>query len=248
MADGGDLCSHRHMATPQASTGSPVGRRVVLAMVGLGTVGVAFGRWLSQGVSDVVASTLPGLASVIPAAGGFRIYTVTNGYPELAPADYRLKVTGMVDKELSLSLVDLAAMPQTQMTKDFQCVTGWRVQDVPWSGVLLRDVLAAAGVEAGAKALSFASFDGAYTESLTMEQGMADNVLVATSMFGAPIEVKHGAPIRLYVVPMYGYKSIKWMDGIDVGRTVIPGYWEVRGYDVDAYIGNSNGRSDDPNV
>ena len=217
-------------------------------MVGLGAVGVAAGKWLSDGVSDVVASTVPGLASVIPAAGGFRIYTVTNGFPEMAPADYRLTVSGMVDTPLSLTLDDLAALPQTGMTKDFQCVTGWRVEDVPWSGVLLRDVLAAAGVEAGATALRFTSFDGAYTESLTMEQGMKDDVLVATSMFGAPIEVKHGAPVRLYVVPMYGYKSIKWLSGIEVGRTVIPGYWEERGYDIDAYIGASNGRSDDPNV
>ncbi len=49
---------------------------------------------------------------------------------------------------------------------------------------------------------------------------MRDDILVATSMFGAPIEQKHGAPVRLYVVPMYGYKSLKWMDGIEVGRTV----------------------------
>ena len=237
------------MADLQApARGTPVGRRVVLAMVGLGAVGVAAGKWLSQGVSDVVASTVPGLATILPAAGGFRIYTVTNGYPEIAAADYRLKVTGMVDRELSLSLADLAKMPQTHVTKDFQCVTGWRVSDVPWSGVLLKDVLSAAGVEDGAEALAFTSFDGAYTESLTMEQSTGDDVLVATSMFGAPIEVQHGAPVRLYVVPMYGYKSIKWLDGINVGRKVEPGYWELRGYDVDAYIGSSNGRSDDPNV
>ncbi len=228
--------------------GAPVGRRIVLAMVGLGAVGIATGKWLSEGVSQVVASTVPGLANVLPAAGGFRIYTVTNGYPEIPAADYRLKVTGMVDKELSLSLADLAELPQTQMTKDFQCVTGWRVEDVPWSGVMLREVLSAAGVESGAGAITFTSFDGAYDESLTLDQAMNDEVLVATSMFGEPIEVQHGAPVRLYVVPMYGYKSIKWLDGIEVVRTVDPGYWERRGYDVDAYIGNSNGRSDDPNV
>lgn len=236
------------VASKQQDRGTPVGRRVVLAMVGLGAVGVAAGKWLSQGVSDVVAATAPGLASILPAAGGFRIYTVTNGYPEMTAADYRLTVTGMVDTELSLSLTDLAALPQTGLTKDFQCVTGWRVEDVPWSGVLLKDVLAAAGVDDGALALSFTSFDGAYTESLTLDQAEKDIVLVATSMFGAPIEVRHGAPVRLYVVPMYGYKSIKWLSGIEVGRKVIPGYWEERGYDIDAYIGASNGRSDDPNV
>ncbi len=236
-------------ADPEApARGTPVGRRVVLGVVGLGVVGVATGRVLSQGVSDVVASTAPGLASVIPAAGGFRIYTVTDGYPEIAPADYRLAVSGLVERPLTLSLADLAELPQTQMTKDFQCVTGWRVDDVPWSGVLLRDVLDAAGVEPDAGALRLTSFDGAYTESLTVEQAMRDDMLVATTMYGAPIEVKHGAPVRLVAAPMYGYKSIKWMDGIELTREVVPGYWEVRGYDIDAWVGQSNGRSDEPVV
>ncbi|MBK9740342.1 MAG: molybdopterin-dependent oxidoreductase [Actinobacteria bacterium] len=217
-------------------------------MVALGAVGVAAGKWLSQGVSDVVASTAPALADVLPAAGGFRIYTVTPGYPEMDRATYRLAVTGLVDKELSLSLDDLAQLPQTGMTKDFQCVTGWRVEEVPWSGVLLKDVLAAAGVESGATALRFTSFDGAYTESLTLDQGMRPDVLVATQMLGGPIQEQHGAPVRLYVAPMYGYKSLKWLGGIEVSNKVTPGYWEERGYDVDAWIGQSNGRSDDPNV
>jgi len=228
--------------------GVPVGRRIVLGVVGLGAVGVVAGRWISSGVSDVVASTAPGLASIVPAAGGFRIYTVTGGFPEIAAADYRLSVSGLVNEPLSLSLDDLAQLPQTQMTKDFQCVTGWRVEDVPWSGVLLRDVLAAAGVESDAEALRLTSFDGAYTESLTLDQAMRDDMLVATSMYGAPIEVKHGAPVRLVAAPMYGYKSIKWMDGIELTRNVIPGYWEVRGYDIDAWVGKSNGRTDEPVV
>ena len=228
--------------------GAPVGRRIVLGVVGLGAVGVVVGRWISSGVSDVVASTAPGLASIVPAAGGFRIYTVTGGFPEIAAADYRLSVSGLVNEPLSLSLDDLAQLPQTQMTKDFQCVTGWRVEDVPWSGVLLRDVLAAAGVESDAEALRLTSFDGAYTESLTLDQAMRDDMLVATSMYGAPIEVKHGAPVRLVAAPMYGYKSIKWMDGIELTRNVIPGYWEVRGYDIDAWVGKSNGRTDEPVV
>ena len=234
--------------TDDIKTGSPVGRRVVLGMLGLGAAGVAAGTWLSRGVSDVVANTAPGLASVIPAAGGFRIYTVTSGYPEVTTADYRLEVSGLVDNPMSLSLADLAALPQTQMTKDFQCVTGWRVDDVPWSGVMLRDLLNEAGVASDCEALTFTSFDGAYTESLTLEQAMQEDVLVATTMFGQPLEVKHGAPVRLYVVPMYGYKSIKWLSGIEAVRSVEPGYWEVRGYDIDAWVGQSNGRSDEPVV
>ena len=246
MSDPGSPAAVAEPAT--APRGTPVGRRVVLGMVGLGVAGIAAGRWLSDGVSDVVAATAPGLAGVLPAAGGFRIYTVTSGYPEIAPDAYRLTVTGSVDTELSLTLDDLGQLPQTGLTKDFQCVTGWRVESVPWSGVLLRDLIDEAGLEAAAQALRFTSFDGAYTESLTLEQAMRDDVLVATAMYGKPIEVKHGAPVRLVVAPMYGYKSIKWLDGIEATRTVVPGYWEERGYDVDAWVGSSNGRTDEPVV
>ena len=233
---------------PQERTrpGSPVGRRVVLGMLGVGAVGVLVGRPAQEAVTSTVQSTVPGLANVLPAAGGFRIYTVTGGYPAMDPQDYRLAVTGKVSNPLSLSMADLAALPQTQMTKDFQCVTGWRVDDVAWSGVLLRDVLAAAGADTNATALRFHSFDGAYTESLTMEQSLRDDVLVASTMFGEPITREHGGPVRLYVAPMYGYKSLKWMSEIEVVDDVIPGYWEVRGYDIDAWVGASNGRNDEP--
>jgi DMSO/TMAO reductase YedYZ molybdopterin-dependent catalytic subunit len=217
-----------------------------MGMLGLGAVGVIFGRQLNSAVTTTINATIPGLGQVIPAAGGFRIYTVTNGYPEMSLADYRLRVTGDVANELNLTFADLQTLPQTSMTKDFQCVTGWRVDDVPWSGVLLSDVLAVAGASPRATALAIDSFDGAYTESLTMEQAMRPDMLVATSMYGKPLTKEHGGPARLYVAPMYGYKSLKWLSKIEVLSEVIPGYWEQRGYDIDAWIGQSNGRTDEP--
>ncbi len=226
--------------------GSPVGRRVILGMVGLAAIGVVFGRQLNSVVSDTVAATVPGLSGVIPAAGGFRIFTVTNGYPEMSTADYRLTVGGAVSSPLDLSFADLGSLPQTSMTKDFQCVTGWRVENVPWSGVLMSDLLAVAGASPTATALTIDSFDGAYTESLTVEQAVRPDVLIATSMYGEPVSREHGGPVRLLVAPMYGYKSLKWLSNIDVVDSVIPGYWEQRGYDIDAWVGQSNGRSDEP--
>ncbi|MFF1277562.1 molybdopterin-dependent oxidoreductase, partial [Streptomyces marokkonensis] len=106
----------------------------------------------------------------------------------------------------------------------------------------------AAGVAPEGKAIRFTCFDGVYTESLTMEQARRPDVMVATSMEDKPITHAHGGPVRLYVAPMYFYKSAKWLSGITVTENVKPGYWEELGYDVDAWVGRSNGRSDAPTV
>lgn len=224
-----------------------MGRRVVLTMLGLGALGVAFGSRLAGAVSEVGRNDPTGLTGLLPAAGGFRYYSVVSQDPVVAPADYRLRVGGRVAAPREFTFAELAAMPQTELIRDFQCVTGWRVPQVAWSGVLLREVLAAAGADtAGAAAVNLTSFDGEYTESLTMEQALRDDVLVALTLDGAPVTNAHGGPVRLYVAAMYGYKSLKWLGGIDVAGQIVPGYWEVRGYDADAWVGESNGRDDAP--
>ncbi|MDQ1373215.1 MAG: hypothetical protein QOJ09_553 [Actinomycetota bacterium] len=230
--------------------GAPVGRRVVLGMLGLGSVGVLLGSRIQDAISSllapITAADPSGLTGLIPAAGRFRIYSAAGFLPRKAAADYRLRVSGLVERPASLSFADLQGMAPTLLTKDFQCVTGWRVRDVKWVGVRLGDLLDFVGVKSTAKALTFSSFDGTYSESLTLEQAHRPDVIVAYSMEGKAIPARHGGPVRLYVAPMYGYKSCKWLDTIDVVDQVEPGYWEVRGYDTDAWIGRSNGRDDKP--
>ena len=140
--------------------GPPVGRRVVLGMLGLGAAGVLFGRQVQDWIGRVLS---PDVASLLPSGGRFRIYTVVGRLPRRAEADYRLAVTGLVDRPLDLGFADLLAMAPTGLTRDFQCVTGWRVPDVPWVGVKPADLLDRAGVQAGAAALLFRSFDNVYT-------------------------------------------------------------------------------------
>jgi len=227
--------------------GSPVGRRVFLGLIGLGVVGVATGAavqgWLERTVAPIISRDPTGLLALLP-IGRFRIYTVTGGLPERSRAEYRLRVGGLVDERLDLSFAELTSMPVTKVTRDFQCVTGWRVPDVQWVGVRLRDVLDRAGVQPDATAVRFVSFDGAYSESLTLDQARRDDVLVAYELEGEPLSSEHGGPARLYVAPMYGYKSCKWLGAIELTARVEPGYWEQRGYDVDAWVGRSNGRDD----
>jgi DMSO/TMAO reductase YedYZ molybdopterin-dependent catalytic subunit len=222
----------------------------VLSMLGIGAVGVVAGTKLQdfeQALLAPVQSRDPtGLSGLVPDGGGFRFYSVTSSIPKRTAADYRLTVGGLVERPVTLTMADLQAMRQTSLTKDFQCVTGWRVPNVHWSGVALPDLLDHVGVKSGATAVRFTSFDGEYTESLTLSQARRRDVLVATSMLGGPVSRNHGGPVRLYVAPMYGYKSCKWLGGIQLTKEVEPGYWEHYGYDIDGWVGRSNGRDDAP--
>lgn len=233
-----------------ADPGTPVGRRVVLGMLGLGAAGIVWGSRLAdafnRALAPISAMDRTGLTGLLPAAGRFRIYSVVGFLPKREPADYRLRVTGLVERPLELTLSDLVAMRPTRLVRDFQCVTGWRVPDVAWTGVAVSDLLDAAGVAPGGRALAFRSFDGVYAESLTLAQARRPDVVVAYEMEGEPVSRAHGGPVRLYVAPMYGYKSLKWLDEIEVTADVEEGYWEQRGYDTDAWIGRSNGRRDEP--
>ncbi|WAL76113.1 molybdopterin-dependent oxidoreductase [Kitasatospora sp. YST-16] len=233
-------------AAGAAERGAPVGRRVVLGLLGLGAAGVAAGPWLQRAQDAVTRSDPTGLTGLLPGGGGFRYYSVTASVPDRGEADYTLTVDGLVDRPTTLRLADLRSLPQRRIVHDVQCVTGWRVPATPFEGVPLSALLDAAGVRADARAVSFGCFDGAYTESLTLEQARRDDVLVALRMQDTPIGHAHGGPVRLYVAPMYFYKSAKWLSSITVTDTVRPGYWERLGYDVDAWVGRSNGRDDAP--
>ena len=229
--------------------GSPVGRRLFLGIVGLGALGVVKGakaqNWLERVSARLEAWDPTGLTSLLP-LGRFRFYSITGGFPHRDRTAYTLHVKGLVERPLTLSYAELTAMPRTELKRDFQCVTGWRVPDTHWTGVRLSALLDRAGVKSEATALRFVSFDGEYTESLTLSQARRPDVLVAYELGGSPLSSDHGGPARLYVAPMYGYKSCKWLDTIELTAEVEPGYWEQNGYDVDGWVGHSNGRDDAP--
>ncbi|MFD0853585.1 molybdopterin-dependent oxidoreductase, partial [Actinomadura adrarensis] len=217
-----------------------------LGMLGLGVAGVAVGTTLQRGVNQAL-QPIEQIGTVLPGAGnGFRIYSVVGDVRPRPAAQWTMTVGGLVKQPRTFTMADLAKLPQTHLTRDFQCVTGWRVPDVLWSGVSLPDLFEVMDVSPAAKAVRFTSFDGVYTESLTMSQAMRRDMLVATRMLGGPVKHDHGGPVRLFVAPMYGYKSLKWLGGIELTDKVVPGYWERRGYDIDAWVGRSNGRDDVP--
>jgi DMSO/TMAO reductase YedYZ molybdopterin-dependent catalytic subunit len=218
-----------------------VGRRVFLGLLGLGGAGIVFGAKVQRVVGDAIGS---GLGGLLPGGDRFRIYSIAGGFPVVSRSHYRLEVSGLVDRPKTYTLDDLEAMDRTALVRDFHCVTGWSVPAVQWEGVRLSDILDDVGVRPGGKALSFESYDGIDTETLTLEQARLSDVIVAYRMLGAPVTVEHGGPVRLYVAPMFGYKSLKWLSAIRVENQVIPGFWEQNGYPVNGWSDGSTGASD----
>ncbi|MEU6894105.1 molybdopterin-dependent oxidoreductase [Streptomyces sp. NPDC046557] len=225
---------------------------MILGMVGLGAASLLAAPVLRRGVETALGAAADkdptGLTALLPNGGGFRYYSVASSVPERGAADYRLTVDGLVERPATYDLDALRRLPQTRVVRDVQCVTGWRVPGTPFEGVPVSRLLDAAGVRPNARAIRFSCFDGAYTESLTLPQARRDDVMVALRMRDEPLSHSHGGPARLYVAPMYFYKSAKWLSGITVTDEVEPGYWERLGYDVDAWVGTSNGRDDAPTV
>ncbi len=224
----------------------PVGRRLFLGLLALGAAGVAFGAQVQNFVGNKLGS---GFASLLPGGDHFRIYTITGGYPSISTAEYQLEVSGLVTKPRTFSFDDLVALPSLSMVRDFQCVTGWRVDNVPWKGVRLSHLLDVVGVQPGAIALSFDSYDHADSESLTLDQAQLSDVIVAYEMYGTTVTREHGGPVRLVVPQMYGYKSLKWLSAIRVVDQVEPGFWEQNGYPVNGWLDGATGNTDpDPSL
>jgi DMSO/TMAO reductase YedYZ molybdopterin-dependent catalytic subunit len=236
MADEPEESSHR---PGQETKPVHMGRRTVLGILGLAGIGIAVGAKVDNALGSVSSAVSNAIGVPLPGDDQFRFYTVTGSYPVIPADTYELTVDGMVREPLRLRLADLRSMGRTKLVHQFQCVTGWVVPDVHWEGVLLSDVLEHAGVTRKATALRFFSADGIYTESLSLSQARLPDILVADRMLGADVTADHGGPVRLYAAPMYGYKSIKWLNRIEVTDKVVDGYWEGYGYPADAWIGGS---------
>ena len=206
------------------------GRGLFLLTVAGGLTSLAWGR----PVWSRVSSAFDGVP--LAPAGGWRIYTVAATMPVFDPATWRLDVGGLVGAPLTLTYEELRALPQTRETRDFHCVTGWSVENVHWTGVRVADLLERVQPRADAKALRFVSSEIPYVDSLTLDQATLPDVLLAYDMDGKPLSREHGAPVRLVMPRMYGYKSVKWVSRIELVTEAEPGYWEQRGYEADAWL------------
>ncbi len=216
------------------------GRRAFLGVTAVGLSSLVWGRsaWHAvSGAASPLTDALPG--GLIPS--GWRIYTVAASMPRFDPASWRLTIDGQVDRPQTIDYRQLLALPAAEQVSTFHCVTGWTVSNVHWRGVRFRDLLSAAGPQPSARVLTFTSAERPYVDTLTLDQAHLPDVLLAYEMDGKPLAREHGAPVRVVIPDMYGYKGVKWVERITVGHVAQPGYWEQRGYDTNAWVGRSNG-------
>jgi len=229
--------------SPRENVGARrLGRAGFLGVVGVGVATLFYGKTISRVTSGVInpISDATGLTRIVPSSG-WRIYTVADSMPRFDPATWRLQIDGLVERPLELSYEDLLAFPKAEQVSTFHCVTGWVVKGVSWGGVRFHDLLASARPRPEAAALHLVSAEKPYDDYLTTRQVQLRDVMLAYEMNGKPLSRAHGAPARVVIPEMYGYKNVKWVERIELIEKAGSGYWEQRGYDVDAWVGHSNG-------
>lgn len=157
--------------------------------------------------------------------------------PVIDQQHWDLTVWGLAD-ERRFTWDDLMAMPQSKIYADFHGVTGWTKLDNAWEGVRFVDFVKALGVRPEARYVMAYGHLGddprGYDTNIPLDVLMDADVLLAHSHNGKPLTADHGAPLRLVVPKRYGWKSAKWLRGLEFMAENRPGYWERRGYSNEA--------------
>ncbi|SHF77153.1 Oxidoreductase molybdopterin binding domain-containing protein [Kaistia soli DSM 19436] len=124
---------------------------------------------------------------------------------------------------------EFAKLPHVKLTRDIHCVTKWSKFNTAWSGVMIDDILAEAGIDPPTAFTLAHSFDG-YTTNVPTADLIGGKAMVATAYEGKPITPDHGGPARLLVPHLYFWKSAKWVNGLQFTQRDEGGFWELRGY------------------
>ncbi len=149
---------------------------------------------------------------------------------------WSLKIEGLVEKPVSLRLDEIHALPRKTQSKDFICVEGWGLDSQKWEGVHLKDLFSKVKIQLKAKFVTFHSTGGKYKDSLSLQEALEPETLLAYRVNGKDLSPENGFPLRLIVPRMYAYKGPKWVERIVLTEKQEVGYWEQRGYSPDGSI------------
>ncbi|MBW2971907.1 molybdopterin-dependent oxidoreductase [Candidatus Woesearchaeota archaeon] len=146
---------------------------------------------------------------------------------------YRLEVSGLVDLPQSMTYDEVVSRQKYSKVITLFCVEGWDVK-VFWEGVLVKDLVDAAGAKPEANTVIFHAADG-YTTALPLGYILDNNIMLAYKMNNVTLPQENGFPFQLVAEDKWGYKWIKWVTKIELSDNPdYKGYWEQRGWDNDA--------------
>ncbi len=180
---------------------------------------------------------IEGLASIVtPNEEFYRIDTALQ-VPVIDPLNWRLKITGLVEREIEIGYEELLGLPMTETAVTLMCVSnevgGTLVGNAVWLGHPIRTLLEKAGPRAGADMVLSQSIDG-WTASTPLDVLLDEDrdCLLAVGMNGEPLPLEHGFPVRMVVPGLYGYVSAtKWVTELKVTRFADDfAYWTTRGW------------------
>jgi DMSO/TMAO reductase YedYZ molybdopterin-dependent catalytic subunit len=232
------------------------GRRRVLSAVpaGIGLVSLAalayelVPGWY-RAVFQAPGSGLAGASPAITPVSDFYVVSKNFSDPAVDGHSWRLRISGLADRPMTLSLDELRALPATTEYVTLECISndvgGPQMSTGSFTGVRLAELVALASPRANSSWVGFRAADG-YTESLPLStvQGSPE-ILVAYDLNGAPLPTNHGYPARILIPGHYGMKGPKWLNGIDLGTQETHGYWEQQGWDHNAVV-KTTSRIDSP--
>jgi DMSO/TMAO reductase YedYZ molybdopterin-dependent catalytic subunit len=208
-------------------------------------------RWFVAGAVALVAA-LVGLVEAVRRSGtsvkgvvtapetmfgSFPVRSVERQPPTAAPEEWVIKVDGLVETPLTIDHATWVTLERLDQVVDFHCVEGWSVDDVRWGGVAPGVLLDLAGALPQATHVTFHAAGGVYKDGLPMELVRDPQTVLADQLNGEALPPAHGGPLRLVVPDQLAYKSVKWVERLEVTDEQIEGYWEKRGYPVDAPVG-----------
>ncbi len=149
---------------------------------------------------------------------------------------WRLKIEGLVEKPLTLHFDEIQALPKKIQVKNFICVDLGGRSIKKKEGVHLKEIFSKVKISPKAKYVSFYATGGKYKDSLSIQEVLEPETMLAYRLNGKELPPENGFPLRLVIPRMYGYKGVKWVERIVFTEEQETGYWEQRGYPVDGSI------------
>jgi len=215
------------------------GRGLLVLALGAGVARIALAAVARAADVKTLLARIKGLPSDITTVKDHYVVSKNFSDPKVPESRWRLKIHGLVDHELELSLADLTKLPSVMRPTTLICISnevgGHLVGNSTWTGVKVADLLDMVGVKPGATHLLLRAADN-YLESLPLAWGRKDGTMVAYLQDGDPLTTAHGFPARLLVPGKYGMKSVKWLVEVELVDHEVTGYWERRGWSQEATV------------